>query len=213
MRSLCDTNALKLFFSRKIRKRVSVTNVTAPFRAQRGILVAPMPRCALGGSLLLLLLASDVTVAGQRAGDQLPPGEGRELVAAACSQCHGLQTIAAMRDGPMGWKVYLYDMILRGAQLNSREADIVLQYLVKNLGATAPKPASTASIALPNAPGKELVETRCAVCHDLGRVTAVKRQKTDWDRVISDMVARGAAIPPDEIRIISSYLVAQFGAP
>jgi cytochrome c5 len=169
--------------------------------------------CLFGGSLLLLVVASEVTVVAQRGGNQLPPGEGRELVAAACSQCHGLQTIAAMRDGPVGWKVYVYDMILRGAQLNAREADTVLQYLVTNFGANAPKPASTASIALPNAPGKELVDTRCAVCHDLSRVTAVKRQKSDWDRVISDMVARGAAIPPDEIRTITSYLVAQFGAP
>lgn len=162
---------------------------------------------------LLLLFASEATVLAQRGGVQLPPGEGRELVAAACSQCHGLQTIAAMRDGQMGWKVYVYDMILRGAQLNAREADTVLQYLVKNFGANSPKPASTAAVTLPNGPGRELVETRCAVCHDLGRVAAVKRQKSDWDRVIGDMVARGAAIPTDEIRTISSYLVAQFGLP
>jgi cytochrome c5 len=167
----------------------------------------------IAGSVLMLLAASESSLLAQRGGVQLPAGDGRELVATACSQCHGLQTIASMRDGPMGWKVYVYDMILRGAQLNAREADTVLQYLVTNFGANSAKPAATVSVTLPNGPGKELVETRCAVCHDLGRVAAVKRQKSEWDRVISDMVVRGAAIPPNEVPTITSYLVAQFGSP
>jgi len=50
----------------------------------------------------------------------LPPGEGRDLVATACSQCHTLNVIMAGRDGPVGWKKHVYNMVLRGAQLTPR---------------------------------------------------------------------------------------------
>src|SRR5262249_58840057 len=52
----------------------------------------------------------------------LPPGEGRDLVATACSQCHTLNVIMAGRDGPVGWKKHVYNMVLRGPQLTPREA-------------------------------------------------------------------------------------------
>jgi cytochrome c5 len=159
----------------------------------------------------LMMMVGGATVSAQRGGNPLPPGEGRELVATACSQCHGLATIAAMRDGRPGWKIYVYDMILRGAQLNPREADSVLEYLVKNFGPDSPKPVTATAVALPSGPGKEVVEARCSVCHDLGRVAAVKRQKSDWDVILRDMVARGATITPEDMRTINSYLVAQFG--
>jgi cytochrome c5 len=138
----------------------------------------------------------------------LPPGEGRELLATACSQCHTLSVIMAGRDGPVGWKKHVYNMVLRGTQLTPREADTVIQYLITNFGPTAP--AETAS-ALPSGPGKELVESRCAVCHNLERVTVVRRQKRDWKTVVANMYERWGISAPDEVQAISAYLVAQFG--
>ena len=67
------------------------------------------------------------------------------------------------------------------------------------------------SAALPNGPGKELVETRCAVCHTLERVTIIKRQKRDWDMIVANMYERWGQSAPDEVQAISAYLVAQFG--
>jgi cytochrome c5 len=99
-------------------------------------------------------------------------------------------------------------MVLRGTQLTPREADTVIQYLITNFGPTAP--ATTAS-ALPSGPGKELVETRCAVCHNLERVTVVKRQKRDWETVVANMYERWGMSAPDEVNAISAYLIAQFG--
>src|SRR5262249_2566377 len=84
----------------------------------------------------------------------------------------------------------------------------VIQYLITNFGPGAP--AATAA-ALPSGPGKELVETRCAVCHNLERVTVVKRQKRDWETVVANMYERWGMSAPDEVQAISAYLVAQFG--
>jgi len=138
----------------------------------------------------------------------LPQGEGRDLAATACSQCHSLNVLMAGRDGPVGWKNHVHNMVLRGAQLTPREADTVIQYLVTNFGPGAP--AATA-VALPSGPGKELVETRCAVCHTLERVTIVKRQKGDWDHIVANMYERCGVSAPEEAQTIASYLADQFG--
>jgi len=140
----------------------------------------------------------------------LPPGEGRDLMATACSQCHPLNVIRSMREGAEGWKRHVYNMVTRGAQLNAREADMVVAYLAANFGPTAPA-ASAVQVALPGGPGKDLVETRCTVCHDLERVASAKRQKSEWPALVANMVGRGAVATPDEAQAISVYLASHFG--
>jgi mono/diheme cytochrome c family protein len=140
----------------------------------------------------------------------LPPGEGRDLLATACSQCHALNVIRSMREGAEGWKRHVYNMVTRGAQLNAREADMVVAYLAANFGPTAPAAAAT-PVALPSGSGKELVETRCVACHDLERVASARRQKSQWPALVANMVSRGAVATPEEAQVISSYLASHFG--
>ena len=141
---------------------------------------------------------------------QLPQGEGRDLVAQACTQCHALTPLTASRDGPVGWRRHVHNMVIRGAQLTPREADTVIQYLVANFGPGQPLPGAR-QIALPEGAGKDLVATRCAACHDLERVTAVKRQKRDWETIVGNMYERWGQSAPDEMRAILVYLNGQFG--
>jgi cytochrome c5 len=145
-----------------------------------------------------------------RAQGALPAGEGRDLLAAACSQCHPLNVIRSMREGAEGWKRHVYNMVTRGAQLNAREADMVVAYLAANFGPTTPA-ASAVQVALPGGPGKDLVEARCTVCHDLERVASAKRQKSEWPALVANMVGRGAVATPDEAQEISAYLASHFG--
>jgi cytochrome c5 len=141
----------------------------------------------------------------------LPPGEGRDLLATACSQCHALNVIRSMRNGAEGWKRHVHNMVTRGAQLNAREADMVVAYLAANFGPATPA-ASVARVALPSGPGKDLVEGRCTACHDLERVASAKRQKSEWAALVANMVGRGAVATPDEAQAISAYLAANFGS-
>jgi mono/diheme cytochrome c family protein len=145
-----------------------------------------------------------------RAQGALPPGEGRDLMATACSQCHPLNVIRSMREGPEGWKRHVYNMVTRGAQLNAREADTVVTYLAANFGPTT-SAATAVQVTLPGGPGKDLVEARCTACHDLERVAVIKRQKFEWPAVVANMVGRGAVATPEEAQAISSYLAAHFG--
>jgi cytochrome c5 len=145
-----------------------------------------------------------------RAQGALPAGEGRDLLATACSQCHPLNVVRSMREGAEGWKRHVYNMVTRGAQLNAREADMVIAYLATNFG-PSPPPASATPVALPGGPGKDLVEARCTVCHDLERVASAKRQKSEWPALVANMVGRGAVATPDEAQAIGAYLASHFG--
>jgi cytochrome c5 len=166
-----------------------------------------MIRVSLLGALAAFILAAGSPAHAQVA-TALPDGDGRDVIATACSQCHALNVIMAGRDGPVGWRRHVYNMVLRGAQLTPREADTVIQYLTTNFGPGAPAGAST---PLPAGSGKELVEARCAVCHTLERVTIVKRQKRDWDTIVANMYDRWGQSAPDEVQAITAYLNAQFG--
>src|SRR5262249_22707625 len=109
-----------------------------------------MRRLVLVGVLALVLGAA--TPLRAQTASALPPGGARTRAGAACSQCITWNAIMAGRDGPVGWKKHVYNMVLRGAQLTPREADTVIQYLIANFGPGAP--AATAA-ALPSGPGKE----------------------------------------------------------
>jgi cytochrome c5 len=164
----------------------------------------------LAPAIALVIVLAAAPSRAQQSANPLPPGEGRDLVAAVCSQCHTLGTIAKIRDGAAGWRLFVSNMVLRGAQLTGPEIDTVVNYLALNLGPGANLPAAK-PIALPNGQGKELVETRCALCHDLERVAGVKRRKADWPIIVANMVARGATASAEETRTITDYLTANFG--
>ncbi len=156
------------------------------------------------------LTAAAATCARAQQGNPLPPGDGHDIVAVACSQCHALGTIAKIRDGAAGWRRHVNNMVLRGAQLSKPEIDTVVAYLALHLGPGMNLPP-TKPVALPDGPGKDLVATRCAVCHDLERVVAIKRGKQAWPAIIADMVERGAPATAEDAKVITDYLDAHFG--
>ena len=102
-------------------------------------------------------------------------------------------------------------MVLRGAQLTPAEIDKAVDYLSLNLGPGTNLPPAK-PVTLPNGAGKNLVETRCGLCHDLERVAIVKRGKQAWPVIVNNMVAWGATATPDEAKAISDYLAANFGS-
>ena len=165
-------------------------------------------RAALPALVALAIVAAVAPSRAQNA-NPLPPGDGRDLVAVACSQCHYLGTIAKIRDGAAGWRVYVDNMVLRGAQLSEPEIETVVDYLATNLGPGMNLPPAK-SVTLPDGAGKNLVETRCSVCHDLERVAIVKRDRRAWPVIVADMVTWGAPATSGEAKTIADYLAANF---
>ena len=142
---------------------------------------------------------------------QFPPGEGRDIVAVACSQCHAPNIITFMRKTAAGWRTHVYDMFIRGAQVTDTEMDVVVDYLATNFGPGVNVPKFEA-VALPDGAGKDLLQQRCGTaCHDLTRVTVARHGRNDWDGVVAQMMEFGAPVTLDEGKTIAAYLKDRFG--
>ncbi len=141
-------------------------------------------RAALPALVALSIVAAVAPSRAQNA-NPLPPGDSRDLVAAVCSQCHYLGTIAKIRDGAAGWRVYVDNMVLRRS---CRPGD---RYRGELPGAQSrarhnlPRPSRSPC----RWRRQDLVETQCSVCHDLERVAIVKRDRRTWPVIVADMVA------------------------
>jgi mono/diheme cytochrome c family protein len=149
--------------------------------------------------------------AQQQGPSPLPPGDGRDIVAAACTQCHGPNAFMQLRVGSDAWRLQIYDMILRGAQLTLPEVDKATAYLATNFGPGINVPPSTVPVTLPDGVGKNIVEAHCAVCHGMDRAVAAKRNKREWDRIVARMVHLGAPLSADDVKTVTSYLESNFG--
>jgi competence protein ComEA len=66
--------------------------------------------------------------------------------------------------------------------------------------------------ALPEGRGKQEFERVCAGCHPAeDAVKGGRRSREGWQRVIDDMVVRGAEGSDDDLKVIVDYLTAHFG--
>jgi mono/diheme cytochrome c family protein len=142
-----------------------------------------------------------------------PEGAGRDIVAAACTQCHQAGPIIQLRMGEAAWRQQVYNMILRGAQIGPGEIDDVVKYLATSFGPGVPTPGpATPQVTLPDGAGADLVAGACGICHGVDRVVAVARPGRQWQAIVHRMVAMGAPIDADQTKQIISYLEANYGA-
>ncbi|HUB96500.1 MAG TPA: hypothetical protein VL993_11305, partial [Stellaceae bacterium] len=142
-----------------------------------------------------------------------PPGDGRDIVAVACTQCHAPTAITAIREDADAWRHQVYDMILRGAQVGPGDIDTVVNYLATNFGPGINVPPPAKQVTLPDGQGKDLVENNCVLCHGLDRVTAVPRSQAGWKAVLARMTFLGAQLNADQQKTVLTYLDSKFGQP
>ena len=186
------------------------------FPGSRGLRGAAFARSglmkALAGALAAASLLAAAPVLAQQPANALPPGEGRELVIAACTQCHGTGVFTQLRVGPEGWRFQVYDMILRGAQLGPADIDPAVNYLAANFGPGINLPPPLFAATLPAGEGRELVEQRCSACHGMDRLVAASRSPREWDAIVARMSFLGALSSREEAARIASYLKSRLAA-
>ena len=158
-----------------------------------------------------LLLAAAPALAQQPQPPQLPPGEGRDLVAATCTQCHAATVFTPLREGPEAWREHIVDMMMFGAQVGPEDLDKMVDYLAANFGPGVNVPPPAKQVTLPEGPGKDLVERNCALCHGLDRVAGANRSAQGWTDIVGAMKFLGAPMTADDEKTIVSYLDANFG--
>ena len=64
---------------------------------------------------------------------------------------------------------------------------------------------------MPDGPGKESLQRVCTNCHELEVVTTNRRTKLGWQRMVEDMVSRGAEASDDDMAAIVTYLTTNYG--
>ena len=56
-------------------------------------------------------------------------------------------------------------------------------------------PSTASAQNLPNGAAKEVVQTACSACHQLNVVTNAGHTPDEWNRIVGEMVMKGAAVP------------------
>jgi len=170
-----------------------------------------------------LLVCVPALVQAQRRGPELPAGEGQVLAQNVCATaCHDAAPLLMKRDGEGGWRRNVERMVVqKGAQLSPEGLETLIRYLSTRLGPGAGRMQTTGllppgaraggaqtagDVRLPAGPGKELVEARCTLCHDLGRVVSIPRKKAEWESVTRNMIGRGPQASPAQVQTIIDYL-------
>ncbi len=74
----------------------------------------------------------------------------------------------------------------------------------------APSSGSSATQSGTVADGKTLLEDRCQSCHTLAKVANSHGDATQWQRVVNDMVKRGAVLTAEEQQVLVQYLADNF---
>jgi hypothetical protein len=69
-------------------------------------------------------------------GIELPEGEGKVLLLAACTRCHDLKGLPAYRGywDSTRWRSMIDNMMKNGATLNPQQAGVLAEYLAQHFG-------------------------------------------------------------------------------
>jgi cytochrome c5 len=141
---------------------------------------------------------------------QLPEGDGKKVLQAACTACHSLDGVVRLHLDKDGWEGLVSSMVSNGAQVDQKDFPVLINYLVANFGPA--KPAGQAPSGggsgggNTDAAAKKLLEDVCTTCHDLDLVSGQKLTKDEWAAVVGSMVAKGAALEQKDTPVLVEYL-------
>jgi hypothetical protein len=94
---------------------------------------------ALFTAIVSISVAAGFAQKSDDEGTNLPEGKGRDLVASACVQCHGLELTTSSEHTLDEWKGVVNDMVSKGAALQDDEVATISQYLAKNFSPDSKK--------------------------------------------------------------------------
>jgi cytochrome c5 len=142
---------------------------------------------------------------------QLPDGDGKKILQAACTACHGLDGVVRLHLDKAGWEGLVASMVSNGAQVDSKDMPVLIDYLVKNFGAAAKPAGQQAQSGSSDPDAKKILENSCTTCHDLDLVSGQHLGKDEWQSLVNSMIAKGATLSDKETPILVEYLAKTYG--
>src|SRR5215813_10895611 len=137
---------------------------------------------------------------------QLPDGDGKKILQNACTSCHGLDGVVRLHLDKDGWEGLVSSMVSNGAQVDSKDMPVLIDYLVKNFGAAKPAGQAQGGGADNDAAAKKVLQDSCTTCHDLDLVSSSKMSKDEWQGVVNSMIAKGASVSDKDVPVLVDYL-------
>ena len=67
-------------------------------------------------------------------GDDLPAGEGKDVLLTMCTNCHGLAQVTSVKYSKKFWAAVVDDMVTRGAEGSDEDVNLAIAYLARNFG-------------------------------------------------------------------------------
>jgi virginiamycin B lyase len=64
--------------------------------------------------------------------------------------------------------------------------------------------------SLPNGAAKDVVQSACSACHQLNVVTNAGHTPDEWNRIVGEMVMKGAAVSAAQVPVLTQYLASNF---
>jgi cytochrome c5 len=142
---------------------------------------------------------------------QLPDGDGKKILQAACTACHGLDGVVRLHLDKPGWEGLVASMVSNGAQVDSKDMPVLIDYLVKNFGAAAKPAGQQAQSGSSDPDAKKILENSCTTCHDLDLVSGQHLGKDEWQSLVNSMIAKGATLSDKETPVLVEYLAKTYG--
>jgi DNA uptake protein ComE-like DNA-binding protein len=93
------------------------------------------------------LACAAAALAADSDAEKLPPGQGREVVAKVCVNCHGADNFRKNRLNKDEWSDKVSDMVDQGAQAGQEDVAVIVDYLVRNFGIDSKVYVNTAPLA------------------------------------------------------------------
>jgi competence protein ComEA len=79
-----------------------------------------------------LLIAASAVLSPVAQAEDLPPGQGKDIILRACVGCHKAEEIAVYRFTKSEYQTIVYRMGDRGAQATRAELDVIADYLFEH---------------------------------------------------------------------------------
>jgi competence protein ComEA len=98
-------------------------------------------------ALVAAVLSSSMSFAVASIAQELPPGDGHDVVQSACTGCHGVDLIVSQRHTADEWSDVVSRMVGNGASLTDDQFGTVVKYLSTTLAPEGAAPAPTAQAA------------------------------------------------------------------
>ena len=114
------------------------------------------------GAILLLPLMAAIAGAPQEAvqpaKQELPPGEGKDLLVKTCTGCHQISIITSQHKSESKWTDTVVEMRNRGANGSDEDMEKIIHYLAANFGLQdAPAQTAAAKVNINSASASDIV--------------------------------------------------------